>query len=516
MRPHVLYEIPVAIAEVASRMLSNKDENHYFRFTVDGMRFRKLNGEHINNKLIEASFGDNGRKRIIACFKECVALGLMHCNDRYRAASPGTFGVAKFYQIAPRLLVQQDVATEDVTEDESGTQHSDGLPSSCGGGVAIKSPPQPIARCVHANYTRVATEDYKKLRARLEASMRRLGWDCCKLDVTSELEASLKALNCDVTNADVIAYCHSKTYKARRSSKRRRFHRETGQYEVVHQAQLSADELRELEIGKIICNLANLRAGRVSATRKNGRCYHNATDIPTQFRRISTYTMPDGTIEPAVDVDVSAMWWWELSTMIRPVEEHYGERMLLRGLFETGTFYEHLRDRMLIFGAHLTDQERIDLGAFKKAVNAFILFQAPSRYSKKMKRGSFWMAFREAFPALSTVLSLRHEYDTLRQLNFKLSRIEGSYTLDYVMKELHRRNVPALPYHDGMLVPESAVDLCISLYRRRMIDLTGHAPLIRAKGQAVTSDALEIMMVDDYWGTDDDWEEDHPAFQEES
>lgn len=501
----ILYEIPAEIANLARVMLVRDDERFYFVSTVDQMRYGKRNGVHVSTKLLGEAFGDGGRKRVMACFKECVSQGLLTCDDRYKPAAPGNPGFAKTYCLAQHLLHSQDLATDVLRDAVEDTQHRDG-PSMSGSSPCVVVESRPVARCIHPAYIKIDEGGAKRHREKMKEAMKRLGWDCVPVDVTQQLGPSLKALECPMTDADVAAYYHAKGVSKRANRRRKvRFDASSG----ILAIDVDEEETLENSIGELRKSLRNLAVGNVRATRKNGRCYHTATAIPTEYRRRSRFRMADGTSEAAVDVDVSAMHWWELSTMIKDEPQHADERRLLAEVFATGTFYEFLRDQLLTYGANLSDRELEDLAAFKKAANAFILF------GKRDRRGSLQIAFREALPGLAGALRAIQSNNTLRQESFILTRLEGTYTLDFVMTMMHDMGIPCLPYHDGCLVPESAVQVCIDLYRQAMMLIHGHAPLIRAKGNAVSSEDLEVMMIDDYWGTDDDWQEDHAAFQAE-
>jgi len=193
---------------------------------------------------------------------------------------------------------------------------------------------------------------------------------------------------------------------------------------------------------------------------KRNRLFHAMSGCPRKLRELGVFNY-DGVSERGVTVDIHAMYWCILVSMLPDCDE---KTRLIRLLGARG-FYSKLAD----------DTGSVNDGEFKKQVNMQCLFYK-SHWPADCR--PVWLAMQESFPELcSLILSLRHKH-SVGGLSDLLMAVESKIVALGALLEASRL-CPCIPLHDCLFVPESKAEQVRGIIVKHAAKVLGFEPQVR-------------------------------------
>ncbi len=198
-----------------------------------------------------------------------------------------------------------------------------------------------------------------------------------------------------------------------------------------------------------------LRVSRI----KSGRLYQPLTNAPRLMRREMTI---DG--EKMTEVDLSSAYWAVLSAELPDSDER--DRMI--DSLQAGLWYSDL--------AAEAGVEFATNGELKVATQT----QCLTGQDQRLESRPLWVALKRLYPTLSRIIQRIRDESGASGLTHFLTSLEGR-----VMAPVHlcviALGIPALPLHDGILVPLSAAERVADVIRTVATEKLGFTPLVKIK-----------------------------------
>jgi hypothetical protein len=193
---------------------------------------------------------------------------------------------------------------------------------------------------------------------------------------------------------------------------------------------------------------------------KRNRLFHALSGCPRKLRELGVFQY-GGTSERGVTVDIHAMYWCALASMLPDSDE----KTRLIELLSTRGFYSKLA----------ADTGAENNGEFKKQVNMQCLFYK-SHWPASCR--PVWLALEASFPQLcSLIISLRRKHG-VGGLSDLLMSVESKIVALGALVEASKL-CPCIPLHDCLFVPESKADQIREIIVKHAASALGFAPQVR-------------------------------------
>jgi hypothetical protein len=161
------------------------------------------------------------------------------------------------------------------------------------------------------------------------------------------------------------------------------------------------------------------------------------------------------------------------SSAIASLVDNEEEKHCLISALKSGGFYS-------VINSHLDDKydfsNQDEYDKFKKEFQKQCLFW--NYYGPR----PLWDALRKVFPFMaSKILQLRRDYG-VSGLSDVLTKIEASVFIDRVVVWCGRNDIPVIPVHDAVYVPESVSMLVMDQLRDACVQVLGYVPKLKLQG----------------------------------
>lgn len=228
-------------------------------------------------------------------------------------------------------------------------------------------------------------------------------------------------------------------------------------YNTVVNAEIAA-KVRSLRDS--LRNFESTRA--LSCSVRFDRVYHSVTSLSRALRPFMRLPGVGGVMEPVCEVDVHAMWYAAIISVLPACSEIEEARKW----FEDGEWYVHLARLM---GVTLD-------GKFKGSVAEQVFFWK----SWDSRERPLYRMMEARFPGFGNRVSELRELGGARLMYEFLTKLEHA-VMAPVWRQLYLEGHHYLPLHDGIIVPVSAADRCRELIEESLLRVFGFCPAVKVK-----------------------------------